>query len=376
MIPIRQRRETTSGVQSGGHEEAAALHEQELLETYLAKQESIIPQEWEVEPQMLLEGFDPQNAAENDTKAYCQFLLGDLSSRYRVLRKQAERVREAVESDGMAGHHAMMDGDTINGEEQARRHALEALTNWFYKDGQNEKETASYIGAVGCSEVTVGAIKELNRQKQGFKLALGRLRESLHHGQATCGTLYEIVSHIAPNALPNVERRYAGSLVRRLIHTRLNIRQLVRQIPVIGAAPGTIRWRWVETPTTLKLKRKDVLDLLDQKADNPIARMDYERVAGVSDQFFCWRKGSSYDCRIFAKCGAKGKGSGVKYVNFKSRVPVFYLQPSVGGEFLTPKMTIVPDKTEPMSREKRVDPEVFLDTMAIHRYLKQELQDA
>jgi len=39
------------------------------------------------------------------------------------------------------------------------------------------------------------------------------------------------------------------------------------------------------------------------------------------------------------------------------------------GAAVPPKMTVVPDETERRTREKRVDPEPFLNTMAIHRYL-------
>jgi len=330
---------------------------------------SLIPTEWETDPQLTLDGLDLQNVSSEDREAYCRFLLGKLQSRYRDLKVQGNRVRERIALDGSLGHRAMMDTPAAEDNATARQQATESLTNWFYKDGQNEKETISYIGAVGCSSEAIGAIKELNRQKAGFKQALGHLRDALHHGTQTCGTLYSLVGHIAPNALPNVERRYAGSLVRHLTHTRLNIRQLVRQIPVVGSCPATIRWRWTEVPTTLRLKRADVLEYLDQRADNPLARLDYERICTVSDGFFCWRKGISHDCRISVKCGLKSADTRPHYLSFKSRMPVFYLELRDSGAAVPPKMTVVPDETERRTREKRVDPEPFLNTMAIHRYL-------
>jgi hypothetical protein len=331
--------------------------------------ENAIPTEWQEAPQLVLDGFDIQAACESDRETYCRYLLGDLQARFRSIQKHATRIRDLCTADGEMGHNAMVsDAPGISDKGEARQYALEGLCNWFYRDGQDEKETVAYIGAIGCSAVTVGALKELNYEKAAFKRTLGELRDALHNGQPSSKTLYNIVSHIAPHALPNVERRYAGALVRKLIHQRLNIRQLVRQVPVVERPPATIRWRWVETPTTLKISRADLLQHLDERSDNPVSRMDFETIMATRDAFFCWRKGVSTDCRIFAKC-SKEDEKGSNYVNFKSRVPVFYLeQRANSGHPMAPKMTVVPTETEVKVREKRVDPDPFLVTMPIHRY--------
>ncbi|KXS55087.1 MAG: Uncharacterized protein AWU57_511 [Marinobacter sp. T13-3] len=345
--------------------------------------EHAIPAEWEAGQQITLDGLTPGELAQEDRRLYCQQILGNLSATFRALREQAQIARVRLWSDGQNDLPAMMETPKAETAEQARLHAIEAVSNWYYREGQGEKETVAYIGAISASPHTLNALYELNRLKKQFSEGLAELREALAPESKTRGDVYDLVAHINANALQNVTRKAAGALVRQLLHPKLNIRQVVRTIPIIDSFPYSVRWKWIESPSTLKIDRVKLLDLLERKQDNPEAQMDFQRVAGVTDPAFCLRKGVSVDLRVSVCLSESGrqpystgqpekdsKKNDSRYVDIKSRLPIIYRQAPKGHYRSEPKLAVVPTNAPTRTRKKRVEDEPFLATMAVHRYIQ------
>lgn len=333
---------------------------------------SLIPEDWETPLQLHMDGIAPEDLAREDRRAYCEHLLGNISALFKALVEQAHVARVRLWSDGQNGLPAAMEMPQCDTADEARSHAIEAISNWYYREGQEQKATVAYIGAVSVSRHTLSALHELNRLKHEFSGKLNDLREALDPNSHTRGDIHDIAAMLNENASKNATRKEAGALVRKLIHPKLNIRQLVRTIPLIDEFPYSVRWRWIDSASTIKLERNKLLDMLERKQGNPEAMLDFQRVASVSDPAFCWRKGQSSDLRIaIRKSGVinDNLNDETPYADFKSRLPVFYEQAPENYYRAEPKMAVVPNNAPKLKRKSSVDPDPFLMTMAVHRYI-------
>jgi len=357
----------------------AALNAEPILsddnETYDSTQ-SLIPKAWETPLQMPMDGMSPNDLCKEDRKAYCEQILGNLSSVFRALREQAHVARARLLSDGQNGHPATMESPKCEIADEARHHAIEALLNWYYRKDQDQKETVAYIGAVSATPHTLKALHELNRLKHEFSDLLVTLRDALDPLSNTRGDMHDIFGMLSENAPVNLSRKAAGSLVRHLLHSKLNIRQLVRTIPIVDELPYSIRWRWIDSPSSVRIDRVKLLDMLERKYDHPESRYDFETVAGVTDPDFCLKKGQSNDLRISIKlsgtAGTKAQeGEPSKpYLDFKSRLPVFYEAAPADYYRKEPTYSIAPANAPKRKRKGLTESEPFLMTLPVHRYKK------
>lgn len=321
----------------------------------------------------------------DERETLCHSLLGDLRRTYRHLIQQATRVRERVMADSLQGDSAIMSRPHAGDPETARAMALAAITDWFYQDGQGEKETSVYMGAVASSHETIGAIIELNRLKEQFSEGMSKIR-ALLADEDSATELNAIYAALAPNNPLNVRRKVVGTMVRNCIHPRLNIRQLVRHVPVVPVCPDRMRWKWTRTPSTIRITRDTLMEILESKQDIA-ARFDLEAVAGCPDPEYSWEKGISEDCRIgvFCKSAALSEDSDwtAKNTSLKGRLPLFYLSPrlapyirnpkprkNLATHKLKPQMVMAEDVKEPCQRKGKLEKQSFLQSMTVRRYLK------
>ncbi|WP_273208978.1 hypothetical protein [Marinobacter subterrani] len=330
----------------------------------------LIPEAWEAPFQLPIEGMAPEDLGKEDRKAYCEHLLGNLSATFKALREQAQVARVRLWSDGQNDLPATMETPNCVSAEEARRCAIEAVSNWYYRDGQDQKETVAYLGAISSTPHTLNALHELNRLKHEFSELLGKLRDALDPSSHTRGDIHDLVAMLHENASRNVSRKAAGALVRQLLHPRLNIRQLVRSIPIVDELPYSIRWRWIDSPSSVRVGRNKLLDMLERKQANPEAQMDFQRIASVSDPEFCLKKGQSFDLRISVRKTTTGPDE-TPYMDFKSRLPVFYAAAPAGYYRQTPKLSYAPDNAPKRKRRRQTEDEPFLTTMAVHRYRRE-----
>ena len=349
-----------------------------------------IPEAWEMTRapiQLNLVDTESQldNLSASEREQLCHSLLGDLRRTYRLLTQQATRVRERVMADRLQGDAAVMSRPHAGDSDTARAMALAAITDWFYQDGQDEKETSVYMGAVAASHETIGAITELNRLKDQFSEGMGKIR-TLLGSEDGATELNAIYAALAPNNPLNVRRKVVGAMVRNCIHPRLNIRQLVRQVPALPVCPDRIRWNWTRTPSTVRVTRETLLEILESKQDMA-ARYDLERVAQCTDPEYSWEKGVSEDCRMGAFCKSATLDDDcswqTKNVSFKGRLPIFYLAPRLAPYIKNPKprKNLATHKLKPQmimgesemaahQRKGKTEKQSFLESMTVRRYLQ------
>lgn len=357
-----------------------------------------IPRQWEpgtkgVEQLSLLNEKSPETLTDAEREQWIQLNLGNLQKIYKAIRTQATRLRERVAVDRQQGDTAVMMRPATDDNETARAQAMAAINDWFYEDGQDEKETSVYVGAIASSFETLGAIQELNRLKTEFSDCMGSIRNLVDYETAQ-EELTEIVAALTPNAPKNIYRKAIGETVRHLIHPRLNIRQLVRHIPVVAVCPDRIRWRWTLTPSTMKITRLALIEVLEARTDIE-ARYDLAALAHCHDPEFSWRKGTAEDGRASILCRSatdyfelnpddiNRPQELVRNRSVKGRMPVFYLSPrlapyikppskrkNASPKSIKPQLVFIPDDADRFEREGKIEKEPFLQSLQVHRYRK------
>lgn len=338
-----------------------------------------VPSTWEPQSQLALPTLDVTDLdtlTDDERERRCQSLLGHIQFAFRQIREQAQAVRAHIVADGQQGHSATMARPACGDGVEARSRALEAISGWHYVDGQDEKETSLYMGAVAATGGTLSAIVELNRRKAVFASLLQQLKDALGQGSGK-SEMAKLYAVLAPEAPLNIRRKVAGNMVRELLHKRLNIRQLTRQIPVVMVTPDKISWRWSLTPSTLKIYKPDLIELLEQRNDTA-ARYDLQALANEPGQVFSWHKGQTEDCRISVYCATafakQNRNASVlksKSLGIKSRLPVFFLAPKSTQE--APRYQIAPLDAVRRLRATKTEREPFLMSLPIHRYLDAEV---
>ena len=348
-----------------------------------------IPEAWEntrsPSQLTLLEPEDLGNLSHSDRQKLCQSLFGDLRRAYRGIIEQATRVRERVMADRLQGDAAIMSRPHAGDNDTARQMALAAVTDWFYRNGQDEKETSVYMGAIACSRETLGAVEELNRRKDVFSGVMEKMRVVMADSESKT-ELNSLYAALVPDAPLNVRRKVVGVMVRNCIHRRLNIRQLVRHVPVLPVCPDRIRWKWTRTPSTMRVSREALIEVLESKHETA-ARYDLEAIANCTDPEFSWEKGVSEDCRIGVLCRSAvafdATGWNQKNVSFKGRLPLFYLTPrladyiekpkprkNLSQKRIKPELVIADEDGGFWERKGKTQKKPFLQSMKVRRYLQ------
>lgn len=347
----------------------------DLLNAADQKAHLAVPTDWENLQQLALPILDMSELDSLDSvecKHRCQAVLGNIQHAYRLIRDQAQVVRDCVVKDARLGHTAMMARPVHQTGSHARMSILDAISNWHYADGQDEKETFVYMGAISGSRSTLKAVIELNKRKTEFGTWLQHLKSALGQdsGKEELAKLYAV---LMPEAPLNIRRKVAGNMVRELLHKRLNIRQLTRQIPVVSVNPDKISWRWTVTPSTLKIKKTELIQLLSKRND-AAAHHDLKILENEKAEVFSWRKGETYDSRISVFCATafakqyplnpilKNKSLGIK-----SRLPVFYYADHPREQI--PTFQIASDDELRYQRATKIERDPFLISLPIHRYL-------
>ncbi|OLF81947.1 hypothetical protein AWH63_10430 [Marinobacter sp. C18] len=356
--------------------------------TEIEYRDVVIPLSWEqTSKPMQFDLVGPEDISQlsdHDRATLCQSLFGDLRRAYRGIIEQAKRVRERVTADRLQGDSAVMSRPHAGDAETARAMAIAAVTDWFYRDGQSEKETSVYMGAIACSRETLGAIQELNRCKDVFSDVMDRIKDVMDDEEGK-GEINSIYAALVPDAPLNMRRKEVGAMVRQCIHKRLNIRQLVRHVPLVPVCPDRIRWKWTQTPSTIRVTKEALIEVLESRQEIE-ARYDLEAVAQCSDPEFSWQKGVSEDCRIGVFCKSAVEAEGIEWdrknLSFKGRMPLFYLAPrlasyiekpkarkNLSAKRIKPQLVMAEEDLTVHERRGKTEKQSFLQSMAVRRYL-------
>ena len=150
----------------------------------------------------------------------------------------------------------------------------QALTDFWYRDGQDGRETTAYFGLVACTPAVINEVKRVNEAKLQFKKAVSDFR------------------NLYPTQLSEQKQLLAARqphLAQHLAHeglARLHLKQVSRQIPLVEEPLAKVGFNWYNSGRSIqKISKQDALKRLQKfNTDQPHIRIQYDQLATISDQ--------------------------------------------------------------------------------------------
>lgn len=303
---------------------------------------------------------------ELDTHDRCKNLLVRLTDTFEHLQQQGRRARACILDDEQLPAR-YLEPYPHEGE-AARALAADAITEWYFADGQDPAETTIHIAAIATSERTREVLRDLNDAKQAFHEVVGELRQSVDSTRQEYGELYRLVTFALGRRPKVLKEKQIGQSIREIVHPRLNVRQATRVVPIIEPMPASIRWRWVPDRASDRITRAEALRMLEKYGDHPMARADQRRLAALpEDEPLSITKREVIQLRAAFTYppGRRDKGA---YSYLKTRMPIFYDGHDALGYRSEPDLTRVPDNAPRHKRRKRLEDEPYLQTLSVYRY--------
>ncbi|WP_242495364.1 DNA replication terminus site-binding protein [Salinicola tamaricis] len=130
-----------------------------------------------------------------------------------------------------------------------------ALTDFWYQDGQDGRETRNYIGLIVAGPELMGAVEAVNAAKARFAATLKHIREAAPR-------LVPEIKAVLPFRHPALHDHLRGQGL-----ARLHLKQCWRQLPIADAPLSRVRLAWYTSGRSIK--RLSVAE-----AEARLARMD------------------------------------------------------------------------------------------------------
>jgi hypothetical protein len=343
-----------------------------LLDTDLQAHDPIpLPEEWSrLAPD--LESLEKlEKASRVEREEFCGQVLNEMVRTYEALRLQGLKVAEQIWADGQADLPSYMVHMAGEPNLETRQKAIEAVLGWTFAPDQDPNETEVYRGAVSSSDATLTEVQRLNELKGEFSKVHKTLLKALTRDSAVRGDMAALIGMVVPAERKILRAQEVGALVRSFLHPRLSVKQLLRSVPIVDCVPRSVRWRWVESASSVRVSKQELLSLLEKRVDQAFVKLDMERVlAATGDEHFVLRRKPVRNLRIQLQL-PKDSDSEKSHMIIKSRLPLFYRQAEPGAWRQTPDFSISPDNAPSSKRKRRVEETAFLETLPAHRYVRQ-----
>lgn len=234
-----------------------------------------------------------------------------------------------------------------------------AVGDFWYRDGQEGRESRSYHGLVGVPEPLLDIIDSINAHKTRLKSLIGEMRKISEHEWLETKSILNDRKETVHESL-----RFAGL-------SRLHLKQTWRQIPTFRNTPKKVGMNWYTSGKSIKrITVEDALKLLrdmDTSAEHIIVQIDQaSRLGGgtalaqVQPQAPVMRANLVFDVD-----GEKAR----KAMNCS--MPVFFPIQD-GNDFPShnePPAEPPHDRVRQVRSDKRIADEPFLPSIRVHMYL-------
>ncbi|WP_110649211.1 DNA replication terminus site-binding protein [Salinicola peritrichatus] len=148
-----------------------------------------------------------------------------------------------------------------------------ALTDFWYQDGQDGRETRNYIALIVAGPELMEQVHAVNASKASFAAILKHIRES-------APKLIPEIKAVLPFRHPVLHDHLRGQGL-----ARLHLKQCWRQLPVADAPLSRVRLAWYTSGRSIKRlsvrEAEDKLKRMDQAA--PHIRIQLRKLADVPD---------------------------------------------------------------------------------------------
>lgn len=251
----------------------------------------------------------------------------------------------------------------VNASVSMRTKAVQLFQALWYEDGQDGRDTLTCPGIIGASAQTLTLARGCNEAKDAFKAAVLNLKAL---PKAEADTL-----------MLDLHRRDAtvAAAMKRMGAARLNLKQAYRHVPLLDNRPVKIGFTWSKQGRTIqRTSVGEARRLLERRRETPQIRTELERLAGVAETETLARVRRVCP-HLRANLVFAAEDEEVERRLMQAPLPL--LIPLSSGESLP---EFVPISSEPGGNSRlqrsdvRIEPEVFLPSIRIHRYRPQYRQ--
>lgn len=227
----------------------------------------------------------------------------------------------------------------------------QAAKDVWYQDGQDGRETRCYYGVVPANDETLAWVRLVNSLKQRLQADLAQVKESMPDWQA------EFFQR-----LPELNTRLAAMQL-----SRLHLKQLWRQLPVLEAPINTIRYSWYTSGRSIKrLSVAEVGKMLEKhnQAQDHI-QMYWDKLNRLSeDEPLAQIQAQAPVLRanVWFSTGERRA--------FNAPMPIFASHPPEKISFPDPYTTT--QRKRAQRSDVIIDPVPYFPALRIHRYLSEE----
>lgn len=289
---------------------------------------------------------------------------------YRLLAElesDFDRLIEAVEQLATAYANHPTPAWALSETEVDAQWLRRALTDFWYQDGQDGRETRNYIGVVVAGPAVMDAVQTVNLGKARFAETLKRIRQSAPR-------LIPEVKAVLPFRHPVLHDHLRGQGL-----ARLHLKQCWRQVPIADAPLSRIRLAWYTSGRSIKrlsaadaearLKQMDLSaphiqiqlrKLADIPNGEPLAQIQQQAPVMRANLFF--RE-------------ALADGRMRRAMNLP--LPLFIPDPALKLPHLNdPPVRPPATRTRARRSDQRLEDDIFLKSLRVYRYRNPALEIA
>lgn len=242
-----------------------------------------------------------------------------------------------------------------------------ALTDFWYQDGQDGRETRNYIGLIVAGPTLMEAAARVNAAKARFAATLKHIRQSAPR-------LIPEIKAVLPFRHPVLHDHLRGQGL-----ARLHLKQCWRQLPVADAPLSRVRLAWYTSGRSIKrlsvADAEDKLKRMDQSATH--IQIQLRRLADVPDGeplAQIQQQAPVMRANLFFR-EALEDGRMRRAMNLP--LPLFVPDPALKLPHLNdPPVKPPTARTRAKRSDQRLEDDVFLKSLRVYRYRNPALQIA
>lgn len=242
-----------------------------------------------------------------------------------------------------------------------------ALTDFWYQDGQDGRETRNYIGVIVAGPAVMDAVQTVNLGKAQFAETLKRIRQSAPR-------LIPEVKAVLPFRHPVLHDHLRGQGL-----ARLHLKQCWRQVPIADAPLSRIRLAWYTSGRSIK--RMSVADaearLKQMDLSAPHIQIQLRKLADIPDGeplAQIQQQAPVMRANLFFR-EALADGRMRRAMNLP--LPLFIPDPALKLPHLNdPPVRPPATRTRARRSDQRLEDDIFLKSLRVYRYRNPALEIA
>ena len=253
---------------------------------------------------------------------------------------------------------------------------FDIITQIEYHDTQDPKETVIFPGIIGASLSTINQIDQINYSKSKFKEAIQNLKKlKIKNSDPILTKEFNKILDINKLDYTNKREENTQITLKRNGLARLNLKQCYRTIKILPVKPKSISWTWANTKAITKITKDEAIAKLQQKGNDYGIQQQIQKVGSLNNaEQLAIVQNLAPNLRaniVYPTNNLKNKIETPDRQMIKGHMPIFYPENNNNElpYFKPPKEKNTLNKRANKRSDSKLDPEVFLPAIRVHRYL-------